>query len=116
MNKPGLFVKAHGRMVGGVGQQSDAATARGACPADCLLQQSLAYVLPAPGRMDDKVFQPDRVTALGGADGEKNADHADYALSLRRAVNASQVRLFENEPKSTGLLPGIGLEVSLLRE
>jgi len=116
MNKPGLFVKADGRMVGGVGQQRNAATARRPCPANCFLQQPPANVPTAPGWVDDQVFQPDRATTVGGADREKNADHADYTVSLRRAVNAPHVRLFENEPKSTCLLPGIGLEVSLLRE
>lgn len=115
-DKSGAFVEAHGSEVGDVRQQRDTGATGGARTGDGSVEQLLADALAAPGGMNDHVFHPRSKTALGGADGEENADHGDNVAAIGGAIEMADGGIFEDAPEGAGLFIAIGREVGFLRE
>ena len=115
--KTGPIVESHGWCVAGIGQQGDATTASGAGLVNGFLQQLFANALAAPMGMHHHIFQPGRDATLRCAHGEKKIDHAHYdRVIVGRAIDTSDLRLLQDEPKPPRLPSGIGGKIRFLSE
>ena len=107
-------VEADGGGVGGIGQESDAGAAGGTGTGNCRMDQLAPKAMAAMIRMDNEIFQPGSRSALGSANGDENADHANDGFIFGRAIKVTGGGIFKNELEGTGLFGGVGREISFL--
>src|SRR4029077_11105244 len=79
-----------------IGQQSDAEKIFLSGEINGVLQQFCAVAVALEFFVNHQIFEEDNEPALGGADGEKQVDHANDGAVASKHKNAAAARLLEN--------------------